>query len=160
MEAVITWGYGTNEIITMAATVMVRDNMMGEMRFVLASMAYPLFYIAIVFLCVSMTILSVQQLSDSAKYRFRYQVLSKLGLREREIGRIVLKQLASYYLWPMLMAVILSGILSIYAGQRFVFYTGIPTSALFYYGISLLIFAGVYLLYFAATYTGFKRNLF
>lgn len=160
MEAAITWGYGTNEIITMAATVMVRDNMMGEMRFVLASMAYPLFYIAIVFLCVSMTILSVQQLSDSAKYRFRYQVLSKLGLREREIGRIVLKQLASYYLWPMLMAVILSGILSIYAGQRFVFYTGIPTSALFYYGISLLIFAGVYLLYFAATYTGFKRNLF
>lgn len=72
----------------------------------------------------------------------------------------MLKQLASYYLWPMLMAVILSGILSIYAGQRFVFYTGIPTSALFYYGISLLIFAGVYLLYFAATYTGFKRNLF
>lgn len=160
LQTAITWGYGSNQIITMAGTVMVRDNLMGEMRFILASMAYPLFYIAIVFLCVSLTILSVQQLSDSAKYRFRYQVLSKLGLREQEIGKVVFKQLAAYYLWPMLIAVILSGVLSVFAGQRFVFYTGISTPALFYYGVSLLIFIGVYVIYFLTTYTSFKRNLF
>ncbi len=160
LETKITWGYGTNQVITMAATVLVKDNVTGEMRFILTAMSYPLFYVGIVFLCVAMTILSVQQLSDSAKYKFRYRVLSKLGLREGEINKVVLKQLAFYYLCPMLTAALISGVISIFASERFIFYTGIKTPVLFYYGMSLLAFAAVYLLYFAATYAGFKKNIY
>lgn len=159
MNTDITWGFGTNEVITMADTVLVKSNLVGEMRFIMTSLSYPLFYVGIVFLCVAMTILSVQQLSDAAKYKYRYEVLSKLGLREKEINRIVLKQLSAYYMCPMLAAIILSGMISIFASQRFVFYTGISTPVLFYYGISLAIFLSVYLIYFIATYSEFKKSI-
>lgn len=159
MKTRITWGYGTNQVVTMASTVLVKENMAGEMRFILTATSYPLFYVGMIFLCVAMTILSVQQMSDSAKYKFRYGILSKLGLRESAIDRVILKQLLLYYLCPVLLAAVLSGILSIFAGQRFVFYTGIKTSVLFYYGASLMVFLGIWIIYFAATYVGFKKNL-
>ena len=49
----------------------------------LSSVIFPLFYIGLVFLCVALTVLSVQQLSDSAKYRFRYGGLQKRGLKKK-----------------------------------------------------------------------------
>lgn len=36
---------------------------------------------------------SVQQLSDPGKYKFRYQILSKLGMGRRRIRIVVAKQL-------------------------------------------------------------------
>lgn len=159
MKMDITWGFGTNQVISMVDTVLVRTNLLEETRFIMTAISYPLLYIGIVFLCVAMTILSVQQLGDLEKYKFRYQVLSKLGLKEREINRVVLKQLLIYYLCPALAAAFLSGAVSVFASHNFIFYTGIHTPVLFYYGISLAFFMGIYLLYFIATYVEFKRNI-
>lgn len=47
------------------------ENTRLDVKYLLASVIIPLFYIGMVFLCVAVTVLSVQQLSDSAKYRFR-----------------------------------------------------------------------------------------
>ena len=46
----------------------------------LSALIFPCFYIGLVFLCVALTVLSVHQLSDSAKYRFRYLVLGPRSL--------------------------------------------------------------------------------
>jgi hypothetical protein len=68
---------GSDNIITYSAVNLVKDNVIPEVKYMLASLMIPLFYIGMVFLCVAMTVLSVQQISDSAKYKFRYDVLKK-----------------------------------------------------------------------------------
>ena len=104
-------------------------------------------------------ILAVQQLSDSSRYRYRYDVLRKLGVSSRGINKIVRKQLSMYYLVPIAVSLFLSAFIGIFAGNRFVFYTGTTSSSLSYFVISVAVFMAVYLLYFAATYLGFKRNV-
>lgn len=152
-------GFGTDQIVSCASDVLVREGIGMDLKLAMLSLVFPLAYVGLVFLCVALTIMSVQQLSDSSKYRFRYDVLSKLGMNEKEIDRLILKQLAFYYLVPVVIAVILSAATAVYAGHQFVFYTGANGSGMYYFGISLFIFAGVYLIYFGMTYLGFKRNV-
>ncbi|MBE5960316.1 MAG: ABC transporter permease [Lachnospiraceae bacterium] len=151
--------YGSDQILVFASDVIVSENANVEMKYVLTSVVFPLIYINIVFLCVALTILAVQQLSDSNKYAFRYGILRKLGLKERERNRLILKQLILFYLCPALIAVFLSIAIALFASGRFILYTGVSTSVFFYYGVSLAIFLGTYLLYFIATYIGFVRNV-
>ena len=73
---------GSDTILTYATDILVRDQLIPEVKLLLASVIFPLFYIGVVFLCVAVTVLSVQQLSDSAKYRQRYDVLKKTGAEE------------------------------------------------------------------------------
>ncbi len=63
--------------------VFIRDTETKEMKSLLSVLIFPLFYIGLVFLCVALTVLAVQQLSDSNKYKYRYALLKKAGL-ERE----------------------------------------------------------------------------
>ena len=71
--------YGTDTIVTYNAVNLVRDNLIPEVKYMLSSIIFPAFYVGLVFLCVALTVLSVHQLSDSAKYKFRYGVLKKIG---------------------------------------------------------------------------------
>lgn len=149
---------GTDNIVVYVCKNLVRDNLIPEVKFLLSSLIFALVYMGLVYVCVALTVLSVQQLSDSAKYRFRYQVLHQLGLSRKEISGIILKQLASYYLCPILFAAGISGTISVYLGLKFNFYTGTHTAAAGYFGISFLLFLGIYGIYFTATYMGFCRN--
>lgn len=150
---------GSDQIISLAADTLVQKTERQATMFAVASIIFPIVYIGLVFLCIALTILAVQQLSDSGKYRFRFDVLRKLGLSERQIDGVVWRQLLIYYMLPALFAVLLSSGISILAGNKFVVYTGASGSGLYYYGLSLMIFFGVYLLYFLATYVGFVRNI-
>lgn len=152
-------GWGTDQLITSVGNVLTKDGTGVEMKLAMTSLTFPLVYIGLVFLCVALTIMAVQQLSDSGKYRFRYDVLSKLGLNDREMDRIILRQLFSFYLAPVLVSVMLSAVTAVFAGNQFVRYTGAEGNGLYYFGISLLVFIGVYLIYFGVTYIGFKRNI-
>ena len=151
--------YGTDTIVTYDAVNLVRENASVEIRYMLSCITFPCMYIGLVFLCIALTVLSVQQLSDSAKYRFRYQVLSKIGLGRREIHRTVFRQLFGYYLCPAIFSAVISGIIAVYMGARFNFYTGVSTPVLQYFAISFVLFFGVYAVYFGATYIGFIRNI-
>lgn len=153
------WATGTGTIYVSDSQVNVRENQTQTMQFVLSSLIFPLFYVGLVFLCVALTVLSVQQLSDSDKYKYRYQVLKKLGLREHEVNKVILKQLAVYYLCPFISAFLLSLGISGYIGNNFVLYSGIDSSSLVYMGIATVVFGLVYLLYFLITYEQFKRNI-
>lgn len=150
---------GSDNIVSYSAVNLVRDNIIPEVKYMLSSIVFPCFYIGIVFVCVALTVLSVQQLSDSAKYKFRYGVLKKMGLNQREIAGVIWHQLVAYYLCPAVFAAGIAGIIAIFISRKFIFYTGIHTSVIQYFGISFALFFGIYLLYFVATYVGFKRNV-
>lgn len=152
-------GSGTDQVISNVAEVITKEGTGVELKLAMTSLTFPLAYIGLVFLCVALTIMAVQQLSDSSKYRFRYEVLSKLGLSSREIDKVILKQLFFFYLVPVLVSVMLSAVTAVFAGNQFVRYTGANGSGLYYFAISLLVFIGVYLIYFGVTYIGFKRNI-
>lgn len=151
--------YGTDEMMVIVGEIFVRDIDASDMKFIVTSITFPLAYIALIFVFVALTILAVQQLSDSGKYKFRYDVLRKLGMKRKEIDRVVFRQLALYYLVPAIAAVAISSVIAIYAGNQFVRYTGAFGNGVYYFGISLLMTAGIYVIYFMATYIGFKRNV-
>lgn len=150
---------GSDNIINYAVENLVRDNLIPEVKYMLASLIIPLFYIGLVFVCVAVTVLSVQQLSDSAKYRYRYDVLAKLGLERGQINRLILKQLSAYYLCPALLAVIISGKMILYVSRIFVEMTGVPASPVKFFARSIMLFFSIYLVYFMVTYVSFKRNV-
>lgn len=150
---------GSDQIVVFVYKNMVRDNLIPEVKFLLSSIIFALVYMGLVFVCVALTVLSVQQLSDSAKYRFRYQVLHQIGLSRQEISGVILKQLALFYLCPILFAALVSGTIAVYVGWKFNFYTGTRTAAAGYFGISFALFLSVYAIYFVVTYVGFQRNV-
>lgn len=154
-----TLHHGSDIMINFTSANEVKDNLRASLSYMLASLMIPLFYIGLVFLCVAVTVLSVQLLSDSAVCRFRYDVLSKLGLRESELHGLIFKQLAAYYLCPALFAILISGKMMLFAGDRFVMATGVPVSAGSFFLKSIALFFGVYLVYFAVTYLCFTRNV-
>ncbi|MFQ6809554.1 MAG: hypothetical protein ACLRTF_10945 [Blautia sp.] len=152
-------GYGSDSVVSYYSKNMVRDNLISEIKYMLSSITFPCFYIGLVFLCAAFTVLAVQQLSDSAKYKFRYGVLEQLGLNRREKEQIIWKQLAAYYLCPALFAGVISGMISVFISYKFIFFTGVKAYVLRYFATSCGLFLGIYALYFVATYVGFKRNV-
>ena len=150
---------GSDNIISAVLEHEVRDKMIPEIKYMLASVIIPLFYIGIVYVCVAVTVLSVQQLSDSAKYKLRYGLLAKLGLEQAQIQRLVRRQLAAYYLCPALLAIVISGKMILFVSRQFVIATGVPTMPGGFFLRSILLFFGIYLVYFVVTYVGFLRNV-
>lgn len=150
---------GSDTIISIVELCLVRENLMPSVKYMLATMIIPLFYIGLVFVCVAVTVLSVQQVSDGARYQYRYDMLSKLGLSRRAIERLILKQLTAYYLCPALLAVVISGRLILFASDRFIMMTGVPTAVGGFFGKSVALFFGIYLVYFVVTYVEFKRTM-
>ena len=150
---------GSETIFSLKAQNLVRDNLIPEVKYMMSCIVFPLFYMGLVFLCVALTVLSVQQLSDSVKYKFRYCVLSQLGYSRGQIRRIILKQLTGYYLCPAVVALAISGLICVYVGNGFDLYTGVHTSPAIYFLTSAAMFFGIYVVYFIVTYIGFYRNV-
>lgn len=150
---------GSETLFLMPAAIQVKSLEVLEIKFLMSTLSFPLFYIGLVFLCVSLTVLSVQQVSDSNKYKFRYHILHKLGMGKKKIRRVVAKQLFFYYLCPVILAVVISAVFILYIGRQFVVYTGIRTEWGSYFGVSLVCFLGIYVFYFGVTYLQFGRNI-
>lgn len=148
-----------SDLISYSGTIFLKDTAIPDMKSVLILLYFPLIYIGLVFLCVALTVLSIQQLSNASKYRYRYTVLKDLGASNREIDLMILKQQALFYLCPVFMAAIFSFIVIYSLSKKFVLYTGIQTMPIQYFSISVLFFLGIYLLYFIAALICFKRNV-
>lgn len=150
---------GTDTMTLTITDTLISQELLAEGKWGYTSISLPMVYIGLVYLCVALTILSVQQLSDSGKYRYHCQLLSSLGLRRKQINRTLLKQMSWFYLCPILPAVLISGMAVIIISGKFVNATGVSGSAFTYFGTSFLIFVGIYLLYFIAAYVGFVRDV-
>ena len=153
------WADGTDAVFHYATTNFVKEEILGTMNFLITIMAYACIYVAVIFLCVALTVLAVQQLGDSDKYRFRYDTLRKLGLRPEKVRGIVRRQLLIYYAAPFAAAALISWGIMHYIGDAYIFYTGIRHSDAGYFLGSAGVFAFLFLIYFAATYVGFRRNI-
>lgn len=151
---------GSDTVLVYTATNLVRDNLIPELKMLLASMIVPLFYMGLVFVCVALTVLSVQQLSDSSKYKFRYDVLEKIGLSQKQVRSLLLRQMAGYYLCPALLALVISGKMVLCISGNFVRGTGVSSRVSTYFVEGTLLFMGIYLVYFAVTFLCFQRSIF
>lgn len=69
-----------------------------------ASMIYG----AVVLMVICLTVLSLQQLLDAGKYRYRFSVLRKLGVEESRMDRLVWRQLGVWFGFPVAVAAVVA----------------------------------------------------
>jgi putative ABC transport system permease protein len=115
-----------------------------------------------VLLMISLTVLALQQLSDSIEHKGRFSTLRKLGIDSKETSRLILKQISLYFTMPIIIAVFgfyiffnafesaSRTLIDIYIGDK---------AFMFNISISLLMIIVIYAGYFAATFYSFKRNI-
>ena len=111
-----------------------------------------------VFAIASATILAIQQLSDSEKYKYRYQLLRKLGVDETRLNKMIFKQLFIYFILPVFIPVLISIPAVFLVGRIFLVAVTLGDIAL-NIGIILGLLFLVYGVYFIATYVQFERNI-
>ena len=119
-------------------------------------------YLGIVLLMISLTILSLSQLTDSIEHKDRFNVLRKLGVEENQINKIILKQISIYFIVPITIAMIGAAIFIynyylIYNDIITVFVGNIEFILSIIFGVALMIV--IYMCYFIGTYYTFKRNI-
>ncbi len=119
-------------------------------------------YLCIVLLTISFTVLALGQLADSIEHKDRFNVLRKLGVEEKYINKIVLKQISIYFVVPIAIALVGVGIFiyNYYLMYQEVIATFIGGN-LFILSIvtGIILTICVYVCYFVGTYYTFKRNI-
>lgn len=119
-------------------------------------------YLGIVMLMISLTVLALQQLSDSIEHRSRFKVLKKLGVDKSEINKLILKQISVYFIMPVSISLIgfvmfMVNFMDIISKQiqSFIGDKGLILNI----GISSALMILIYACYFIGTYYSFKRNV-
>lgn len=72
------------------------------------SVMVALFYLALIFIVTGATILVTQILSDTDKNKKQYDILRHIGMNAGKVNQTVNKQLAAFFLLPLIPAVIIS----------------------------------------------------
>lgn len=112
-------------------------------------------YLGIVFLIASAAILALKQLTESSDNKQRYLILRKIGCDEKTINKALFRQIAIFFMLPLLVAIIHS-----IFGIQFVMtmMSGLATIEELLPSIiaTVIIIGAVYGLYFLATYLGSK----
>ena len=140
------------------ADVRTRGKRSNETKSFFTIISFLAFYVALIFVMASATLLAVQQLSDSEKYKYRYEILKKLGVDELEINGIIFKQLLIYFVLHIIIPIFISISATIFIGNIF---TIAITMQEIWQNIGLVIgmFTLVYGIYFIATDIQFSRNI-
>ena len=68
--------------------VNVKGAVLGENRTMFTIISFSMFYIALIFCCTALTVLAVQQLSESEKHGKRYRILSELGMPQEGVEKL------------------------------------------------------------------------
>lgn len=63
-------------------------------------------YLGIIFLMSSAAILALKELSESSDNKERYQMLRKIGTDEKMINQALFKQIAIFFMFPLILAII------------------------------------------------------
>lgn len=129
----------------------------AEMFILKAGMTYG----AVVLMVICLTILALQQLLDASHYKYRFDVLRKLGVEEDGINWLILRQLAVWFGIPVIIAILISLIVVFY------FFQMISAQISAYIGLDTLmtqvgVIAGTLILllvcYFTSTWILFRRS--
>ena len=121
---------------------------------------FPLFYLALALTMTAATILTIQQLSETERYKRQFQLLQKLGMDRREMARTLRNQFAIYYVLPAVPPVLIGApfILHLASAPEPGVMVGM-SSPLAIVTISLGIFFLIYAIYILLAYTSLKRNV-
>jgi len=112
-----------------------------------------------IFTAIVATILAIQTLSDSTKYKYHYSILSKLGIEQSRIYKTIRKQLLIFFLFPVIYPLIID--ISVTTSLNGLLNPVLSSEYSYLYAIlySLSLFLFIYLIYFIATYFGYKKNI-
>ena len=121
---------------------------------------FPLYYLALSLTMTAATILTIQQLSESERYKRQFSLLQKLGMNRREMAKALRTQFAIYYALPALPPVLI--------GVPFILHMahapepGVMVGASSPWMIvlsALAVFFLIYAVYILMAYTSLKRNV-
>lgn len=125
-----------------------------------ALLVFPLYYLALVLTMVSATILTIQQLSETDRYRSQFELLRKLGMDRGEMRRTLRRQFAIYYMMPAVPPLLISIPFLLALGNTLDPGTlNGPYQLFIILGITLLLFFFIYLVYIFMAYASLKRRV-
>lgn len=121
---------------------------------------FPLFYLALALTMTAATILTIQQLSETERYRRQFQLLQKLGMDRLEMAKALGHQFAIYYALPAVPPVLIGipFILHLSHAPEPGVMVGMNSPGAIVL-ISLGIFFLIYAIYILLAYTSLKRNV-
>ncbi len=132
----------------------------AEMASQTALFVFPLYYLALSLTMTAATILTIQQLSESERYKRQFFLLQKLGMNRREMAKALRTQFAIYYALPAVPPVLI--------GAPFILHlASLPEPGVMVGASSpsvivlsaLAVFFLVYAVYIILAYTSLKRNV-
>jgi putative ABC transport system permease protein len=103
-----------NHVEIRLKTLQYNDGMTGSLMIL-----FLMIYGGIVLLIMCFTILSVQQLAETAQHRYRFSALKKIGVENHRIRIVILKQMCIWFGIPIAIAFIGSAILLNYTIHAF-----------------------------------------
>ncbi len=123
-------------------------------------LVFPLFYVALALIMTAAAILTIQQLSETDRYRRQFILLHKLGMDRRDMACALRKQFVIYYAMPAIPAVLISVpcILKLCHEPEPGVMIGISSPAAIV-TIALGVFFLIYAVYILLAYTSLKRNV-
>ncbi len=117
------------------------------------------FYLSLVFILLSSTILAFKQLSAMEYNRRNYGIIDKMGVSKKTQGHLMHRELGTFFLIPLVMPVIVLVLLIVGAQNMFGAFilqdNIIPISGM----ITFAVFGVIYVVYYQATYYLFKRTV-
>lgn len=125
-----------------------------------AVLVFPLFYLALALTMTAATILTIQQLSETERFRRQFELLRKLGMQRQEMEKTLRNQFVIYYAMPALPALLI--------GVPFIFHLAtLPEAGVMIgsnspgviTGISLGLFFLIYAIYILLAHISLKRNV-
>lgn len=121
---------------------------------------FPLYYLALALTMTAATILTIQQLGESDRYRRQFELLHKLGMDRRDMLKALRTQFTIYYAMPAVPALLIS--------VPFIFhFATLPepgimvgsSSPAAVTGIALGLFFLIYAIYILLAHISLKRNV-
>ncbi len=112
-------------------------------------------YLGIVLMIVTLSVLALQQLTETQDNKERYRTLAKIGADKRMINKSIFRQIAFYFIAPLLLAALLSSFTTRVVLDKLepFFEISIAQNMIISYGIIL----ALYVIYFVATYQSAKQ---
>ena len=134
-----------------------RQEVIEGMRGLSTTIVYLGIYLGIIFLITSGAVLAIQQLSEAADNKCRYEALKKIGVDRKMRNKSIFIQILIYFMMPLSLAIVHS-IVGMYVANEVVIVFGGESSF-----NSSLITGGeiciIYGAYFLATYNGCKNAI-
>ena len=113
-------------------------------------------YLGIIFLIASSAILALKQLTESSDNKQRYNILRKIGCDEKMINKALFRQIAIFFMLPLVLAIIHS-IFGIKFALTVLVVLAKPEELLPSIIVTAVVMGIIYGLYFLATYLGSKN---